>query len=206
MFTGLIQDTGVVKGIIYTHEGKELTIEVPSFCNKIGIGDSIAVNGVCLTATQAHQDCFVVQVVHITLKKTSIGMLQIGSLVNLELALKATDRLGGHFVQGHVNGLGRIESIISYGKNYNITLSLDHSLMQYIVAEGSITLDGISLTIADCVNNKIVVSIIPHTWQSTHLHKKTVGDVLNVEVDIIAKYIKHLMQNMTKKLLDQRVL
>ena len=202
MFTGLIQTCGLIVAIVPNSEGKQLTIKAPTLVMAIAVGDSVAVNGVCLTATDVTHDTFTIQAVHVTLKKTTVGMLTYGNPVNIELALKAQDRLGGHFVQGHVNGLGKIEMIKSYGNNYEMTVSVDQALRRYMIKEGSIALDGISLTVADCQTNSITVSIIPHTWQVTNLNKKKVGDFLNIEVDILAKYVEQFMRHMPSKEFD----
>ncbi len=206
MFTGLVQTCGIIVATITNSEGKQLAIKAPSIVSEITVGDSVSVNGVCLTVTDVTQDVFIIQAVHVTLKKTTIGMLDSGSSVNLELALKVQDRVGGHFVQGHVNGLGKIESVKPYGDNYEMTISIDQALKRYMIKEGSVALDGISLTIADCHKKNITVSIIPHTWQVTNLNKKKVGDFLNIEVDILAKYVEQFMRHTFTKEFDYSIL
>lgn len=194
MFTGLVKDIGTVVSITPNAEGKEFIIKAPKLCNEINIDDSVATNGVCLTATKIKDNTFTVQAVHVTLEKTSIGHLRPGDLVNLELALRPIDRLGGHFVQGHVNGTGKITKITSHGKNYDLTLSAPKDLFKYMILEGSIALEGISLTIAKLTSNELSVSIIPHTWENTVLHKKKVGDIINIEVDMMAKYLENFFR------------
>ena len=194
MFTGLIQEVGTIQSITNNAEGKEFVIKAPNLIKDIAIDDSVATNGVCLTATKVSGDTFKVQAIHVTLEKTSIGQLQIGDKVNLELSLRPNDRLGGHFVQGHVNALGKIKNIAMIGKNWEIEVSFPKDLRKYMISEGSITLDGISLTIARLTDSTLTVAIIPHTLEKTSLSSKRVGEVLNLEVDMIAKYIENFLR------------
>lgn len=194
MFTGLIQEVGTIDAISTNTEGKEFIIRAPSLIKEISIDDSVATNGVCLTATKITGDTFRVQAIHVTLEKTSIGHLKKGDKVNLELSLRPQDRLGGHFVQGHVNALGKILKIATTGNNWEVEVSFPQELRKYMISEGSITLDGISLTIARLTNLSLTVSIIPHTLEKTSLSSKKVGDVLNLEVDMIAKYIENFLR------------
>lgn len=199
MFTGLIKDIGTVKSITSNAEGKEFIIETKKLADEIQIDDSVATNGVCLTATEMKGNSFKVQAVHVTLEKTNIGKLQVGSKVNLELALRPMDRLGGHFVQGHVNGIGKIKNINPKGKNFEITFSTQNSLFKYMIPEGSIAIDGISLTISKLTSDDFSVSIIPHTYENTVLHTKRSGDSVNIEVDMMAKYLENFMRFSNKK-------
>lgn len=194
MFTGLIQELGTIQSISSNAEGKEFIIKAPSLIKEIEIDDSVATNGVCLTATAIQGDCFKVQAVHMTLEKTSLGALRPGAPVNLELSLRAQDRLGGHMVQGHVNALGKVKAIKTIGENWEIEVSFPPELRKYMISEGSITLDGISLTIARLTNQTLTVAIIPHTLEKTTLSAKKIGDVLNIEVDMVAKYIENFLR------------
>lgn len=194
MFTGLIQELGTIQSISSNAEGKEFIIKAPSLIKEIEIDDSVATNGVCLTATAIQGDCFKVQAVHMTLVKTSLGALRPGAPVNLELSLRAQDRLGGHMVQGHVNALGKVKAIKTIGENWEIEVSFPPELRKYMISEGSITLDGISLTIARLTNQTLTVAIIPHTLEKTTLSAKKIGDVLNIEVDMVAKYIENFLR------------
>ncbi|MFT6630199.1 MAG: riboflavin synthase [Bacteriovoracaceae bacterium] len=194
MFTGLIKDIGKVIQIKANAEGKEIVIETTKLSSEINIDDSVATNGVCLTATKIKNKQFTVQAVHVTLEKTSIGSLKVGSIVNLELALRPMDRLGGHIVQGHVNGLGKVKNIKTLGKNFEIEFSATPDLFKYIIKEGSIALDGISLTIARITNKSFTVSIIPHTYENTTLYSKKIGDSVNIEVDMMAKYLENFLR------------
>lgn len=194
MFTGLIKDIGTIVSVKSNNEGKEFVIKAPKLYQEIQIDDSVATNGVCLTATEIVKDTFKIQAVHVTLEKTNIGKLKKGDKVNLELALRPMDRLGGHFVQGHVNGIGAIRGIQKRGENYEITLSAPKELFRYMIQEGSIALDGISLTIARLSQSDFTVSIIPHTYNMTVLHTKKIGDSINIEVDMMAKYLENFIK------------
>jgi|SRR5690606_11435533 len=193
MFTGLIQEVGTIKAIKTNAEGKELIIHAPKLIKDIKIDDSVATNGVCLTATKIEGDSFIVQAIHMTLKKTSIGKLVVGSPVNLELSLRPNDRLGGHMVSGHVNDLGVIRAIAKKGQNWEISIGFNPEIRKYMIQEGSVALDGISLTIAELKKNELKVAIIPHTLENTNLSSKKIGDVINIEVDMVAKYIENFI-------------
>jgi riboflavin synthase len=194
MFTGLVQELGTVVAITANTEGKEFVIKAPALIREIQIDDSVATNGVCLTATKITGDTFKVQAVHVTLEKTSLGGLKVNDKVNLELSLRPQDRLGGHFVQGHVNALGQIKQINKIGKNWEIEVSFPSELRKYMISEGSVALDGISLTVARLTPTTLTVTIIPHTLEKTSLSSKKVGDQLNIEVDMIAKYIENFLR------------
>jgi len=195
MFTGLVKDIGKVKSITPNKEGVELVVESKELISMIEIDDSVSINGACQTATKVTGNNFTVQTIHVSLEKTTLGSLKPGDSVNLELALRMSDRLGGHLVQGHVNDVASIVSIDSKGKNYNVKVKVNPSQMKYIVKEGSITIDGISLTVADTdfENSLFTVSIIPHTWENTILHNHKVGSKINIEVDILGKYVENLL-------------
>lgn len=199
MFTGLIQEVGRILSIKENTEGREFIIQAPALIKEIAIDDSVATNGVCLTATEILNDSFRVQAVHMTLQKTSLGLLKEGDKVNLELSLRPSDRLGGHFVQGHVNALGKIVSIETRGENWEIEVSFPAELRKYMISEGSVALDGISLTVARLTPTTLTVSIIPHTLEKTSLSAKKVGDHLNIEVDMIAKYIENFLSHDEEK-------
>jgi len=194
MFTGLIQEVGTILSVNQNAEGKEFIIKAPKLIKEIQIDDSVATNGCCLTATQIKGDTFKVQAIHMTLEKTSVGSLKLGDKVNLELSLRPQDRLGGHFVQGHVNAIGKIKQIKTMGENWEIEVSFPADLRKYMISEGSITIDGISLTIAQLTPDALTVAIIPHTLEKTTLGAKKVGDHLNLEVDMIAKYIENFLR------------
>jgi riboflavin synthase len=194
MFTGLIQEIGTIISVTQNKEGKEFLIKAPKIIKDIQIDDSVATNGCCLTATEIKGETFKVQAIHMTLEKTSIGLLRPNDQVNLELSLRPQDRLGGHFVQGHVNALGKIKQIKMKGKNWEIEVAFPPKLRKYMISEGSIALDGISLTIAKLTSETLTVAIIPHTLEKTTLGSKKVGDHLNLEVDMVAKYIENFLR------------
>lgn len=194
MFTGLIKDIGKIHSIKSNATGKEFIIETKKLIKEIHIDDSVATNGVCLTATKIKGNLFHVQAVHVTLEKTSLGHLKIGSLVNLELALRASDRLGGHIVQGHVSDAGKMKKVTKKGNNYEVEISAPKALFKYIINEGSIALDGISLTVAKVLKTSFIVSIIPHTWENTNLKSKKIGELVNIEVDMMAKYLENFLR------------
>ena len=191
MFTGLIKDIGEIASITPNESGKEFLIKTPKLITEIQIDDSIATNGVCFTATQVNSDAFKVQAVHITLEKSNLGALKVGDSVNLELALRPIDRLGGHLVQGHVNGLGEFIDSKQLGDNWELEFSLPNNLKKYVINEGSIAIDGISLTVAKVTDRGIKVSIIPHTFENTTLGLKKIGETVNIEVDMMAKYLEN---------------
>lgn len=195
MFTGLVKDIGKVRSITTNAEGKLFVIESKVLIKEIEIDDSVSVNGACQTAVRIEGDCFTVQAVHTTLHKTTLGSLRVGDEVNLELAMRLSDRLGGHIVQGHVNDVGTIISIDSRGNNYTVRIQVGIEQMKYIVKEGSITIDGISLTVSDVDKEGRIftVSIIPHTWINTVLKNRYNGSLVNIEVDILGKYIESLL-------------
>lgn len=197
MFTGLIKDIGTIKRITKNAEGAEIEIET-KLTSDIQIDDSVATNGVCLTAIKISPTSFITQAVHVTLEKSNLGKLKVGSKVNLELALRPMDRLGGHFVQGHVNGVGMLKSIRPRGKNWELEFQAPENLFKYIIDEGSIAIDGISLTVAAVMQKSFVVSIIPHTFENTNLSQKKSGESVNIEVDMLAKYLENFVKNKDK--------
>lgn len=200
MFTGLVKEIGTVKSISPNREGKQITIKSSALIGEIEVDDSVSINGACQTVISYKSNEFTVQAVGTTLNKTNLGILKIGNEVNLELALRMSDRLGGHLVQGHVNGQANVYKVKNIGDNYLMSLKLEDSLMKYVVKEGSITINGVSLTVSDVDNvNIITVSVIPHTWFNTTFKNLLIGDKLNIEVDIIAKYVENLFKYRDKE-------
>ena len=193
MFTGIVETMGVVENIIPNEKGKTFVIKSEEIMDDLKIGDSISVNGVCLTVTKIDGIKFNLNLVPETLKKSTLGDLIIESKVNLERALTLSTRLGGHFLQGHVETTGVIVDKISVGDGAELTVALDPKFMKYCIPKGSIALDGISLTIASLNENFIKIAIIPHTLEKTNLGFKSTGDSLNIETDIIGKYIERLI-------------
>lgn len=191
MFTGLIQEVGQISSIKANSSGVLFTIKAPKLRPSIKIDDSIAVNGACLTATTLTNEGFTAQAVHITLEKTALKQSRIGSSVNLELALRVGDRLGGHFVQGHVNALAKVHSIVKLGGNFEYSFTYPAKLRRYFISEGSLAIDGVSLTIAKLSDSTLTVSLIPHTLENTSLGRLKNGDLVNIEVDMLAKYLEN---------------
>ena len=193
MFTGLIEEVGEIKTIQQIAGGKKLFISAKLIMDDLAVDDSVAVNGVCLTTVDFSKDGFWVEAVAETLQKTTLGQVKTGLKVNLERAVRLQDRLGGHLVQGHVNGMSKISRIDKLGENYALDVLIDDALEKYMILEGSIALDGISLTIARLSGTEVGINIIPHTWSHTNLRYLKVGDFINTEVDVIAKYVDKLL-------------
>jgi riboflavin synthase len=192
VFTGLIQDVGRVESVESDGEGARLRI-VTTLAPEIAPGDSVAVNGICLTSTSADDGSFETDAMNQTLDVTALGAVEAGSPVNLELAMQATDRLGGHIVQGHVDGVGEVVSIGEDGFARRVRVGLGPDLLRYTVDKGSITLSGVSLTIAELGEDWVEVSLIPETLERTNLGEAGPGCKLNVECDIVAKYVERLL-------------
>jgi riboflavin synthase len=195
MFTGLIEEIGNVGEVKTIAGGKRIRIRCSKILSDLKIDDSVCVNGVCLTAVKVEPDSFWCEAVGDTLNKTTISSLQINNNVHLERALKLSGRLGGHLVQGHVNCTGVITKIQRLGDNYSLEIQVPDNVRKYIVDEGSIAVDGISLTVAEVRDNAIRISIIPHTWNNTTLNEKSAGSKVNIETDILAKYVENLINN-----------
>jgi riboflavin synthase len=192
MFTGLVEDLGTVEAVDRGPDGARLRIAT-RLSPEISPGDSIAVNGVCLTATTADDHGFETEAMNQTLTVTALDALEQGSRVNLELAMKPSDRLGGHIVQGHVDGVGTVASLEEDGFARRIRVEVPPELMRHVVDRGSITLSGVSLTVADLGDSWVVVSLIPETLERTILGEAKPGSRLNVECDIVAKYVERLV-------------
>jgi riboflavin synthase len=195
MFTGLISSLGVVEAITKGSEYAKLTIKDANICGQISIGDSVSVNGTCLSVTAFDNQQFSVDVMVQTLKLTAIGSLTKGDLVNLELATKAGEPLGGHIVQGHVDCIGKVVEIKEAEKWLALTVTIPEEKMRYVVPQGSIAIDGVSLTVGELDDSKNIITVwlIPQTLELTNLGKKKVDDLVNIEVDILAKYVERLV-------------
>lgn len=195
MFTGLITELGTVKAIERGETSAILTIAAPESVRGLAIGDSIAVNGVCLTATSLATDSFTADVMVQTLSLTSLSQLEVGSPTNLELAARMDMRMGGHIVQGHVDGTGTVVQLLPGEKWAQFDIKAPAHLTKYVVPQGSITLDGVSLTVGsiDDATETITVWLIPETLAKTNLSTKNPGDLINIEVDVLAKYVERLI-------------
>ena len=198
MFTGIIQEVGKVKEITRSMDFAQIEITCNQVLNDLSIGDSISVNGVCLTATKINTVSFEADVMIKTLELTSLGKLSNSDLVNLELAMLASDRFGGHFVQGHVDAVAVVTKTLVTKDWTQIQIKVSPDLLKYIVAQGSICLDGVSLTVGEVVQDLISVWLIPKTLEKTNFADKKIGDVLNVEVDLLAKHVERLMQSKSR--------
>lgn len=198
MFTGLIEEKGK---ILNTPQGEagSFSIAAGDILNDVELGDSIAVNGTCLTVTAFSKNHFEVDALAETLRMTSLGKLNIGDEVNLERAMQAGKRFGGHIVSGHIDGTGRIRSINREKNGIWITIIANSELMGNIVLKGSVAIDGVSLTVAKAGKSEFQVCIIPHTGEETTLVDKKIGDVVNIEVDMIAKYINNILNEKSEK-------
>jgi len=195
MFTGLIGELGSITAIEKGESSAVFTINAPKLIGEIAVGDSVAVNGVCLTATAISGTTFTADVMIQTLSLTSLGQLSVASTVNLELAAQLNSRLGGHMVQGHVDGVAKVVGLTPGDKWAQFDITVPSHLLKYIVNQGSIRLDGVSLTVGsiDDSSNVVTVWLIPETLESTNLSSKSAGDLVNVEVDVLAKYVERLL-------------
>lgn len=192
MFTGLVADLGQIVGIEHSSDGVRLQVAT-ELGPQIGEGDSVSVNGVCLTATAIDEKLFSTDVMNETLRLTSLGEIREGTAVNLELAMSPTDRFGGHIVQGHVDGVGQITGVAPDGFSRRVTIKAPEQVMRYVVHKGSITVDGISLTVAETDDRSFTVSLIPETLERTNLGAAELGTTVNLEVDVVAKYVERLI-------------
>ena len=192
MFTGLVADIGTIEAIDRDGEGARLRIAT-ELAGEIAEGDSVAVNGTCLTATAVSGAAFEAEVMNQTLSLTSLGPLEPGGRVNLELALRASDRLGGHLVQGHVDGTGTVASVTQDGFARRVKVRLPEALRRYVVERGSVAVDGVSLTVASTDGDCFEVSLIPETLERTILGEAGEGTIVNIEVDQVARYLERLL-------------
>jgi len=188
MFTGIVEEVGIVEN----YNDGVLEINSSVVTESLSISDSISVNGVCLTVTNLTEKSFLVDVVPETMKRSNLSKLSNGSYVNLERSLSFESRLGGHFVQGHVEGVGTVKYIEKNKNAYMVGIETSSSIMKYIVEKGFIAIDGISLTVVDCKNKDFSVTIVPYTWENTLMNHRKVKDIVNLETDILAKYVEKL--------------
>ncbi len=196
MFTGLVETVGTVTRVQNQGLGKRFQIRAPEISGNLTLGESVAVSGVCLTVVSFNSEFLEVEVVQETLSRSTLNIVQSGAEVNLERSLRPTDRLGGHFVQGHVDGIGTIESFQREETgNFRLGIALPENLRLYAIEKGSIALDGVSLTIATLRDNGVEVALIPFTLEHTTFRTRQVGDRVNVEMDILAKYVFQFLKN-----------
>jgi len=209
VFTGIVEEVGTVREVRSGAHSAALTIQGQAVFEDLRTGDSVAVNGVCLTVTSRGTDTFTADVMHETLRRSSLGALRPGGRVNLERALPATGRFGGHIVTGHIDGTGTVADVARDGVALWFTIRAESQLLRYVVEKGSVAVDGISLTVASVNAESFRVSVIPHTLAATALAEKKAGGVVNLETDILGKYVEKLLGdgapkgNITKEFLSQ---
>lgn len=199
MFTGLIAEIAIITEIRFSGKEAVMRIACPKSSEQINVGDSIAISGVCLTVTIKHSDGFSCDLSAETLERSTFSRLTPGEHVNLELALQANGRLGGHFVQGHVDAIGNLQRITRSGSGWMYKFSFPASMAPFMVEKGSIAVDGISLTIASLKSDSFSVAVVPHTYRSTTMHFLNDGDSVNLETDILAKYVARLFDRKNER-------
>ena len=193
MFTGIVEEIGTVKDVRISGGAKRLTVRCEEIVKDLKIDDSIAVDGVCLTTISISGPKFQVEAVEETIRKTNLSRISSGAQVNLERSLRFSDRLGGHLVQGHVDGVGQVSAIGNQAGGILLSVLIPARLANYVIAEGSITINGVSLTVARLAGAEVTISLIPHTLAKTNLGTLKIGDQVNIEVDLIAKYVEKLL-------------
>ena len=194
MFTGIVEEVGTIRSVVSGGSSGEIAINARTILENTNIGDSIAVNGVCLTVTKMTDGGFTADVMPETLRRSNLGRLHIGDRVNLERAMAADGRFGGHIVSGHIDGVGTVAEMKRESNAVWVKISADNDILRLIVEKGSIAIDGISLTVAEVTDKDFSVSIIPHTGSETTLLQKRIGDRVNLENDIVGKYVEKLLQ------------
>jgi riboflavin synthase len=198
MFTGIVEGTGIVKSIVKIKDtnrtaDNRIGIDLGKLGKGLQVGDSVNVNGTCLTATRILKGIAYFEAVKETMKRTSLGMLKVGDLVNLERSLKINDRIEGHIVLGHIDGVGKIEDIVKIPSETKIWINVRKDIAKFLVPKGSVALDGISFTIVDMLKSKFSIALVPHTLAVTTFKNKRKGDKVNIEIDILSKYVARLL-------------
>ena len=194
MFTGLIEELGAVLAVRHGAGSSRLALDAPLVASGTRIGDSICINGVCLTVVTVAGHRLEFEAIAETLRRTNLGELRVGDRVNLERAMAASSRFGGHIVQGHVDAVGRVARVTPESTSHRVTVDAPPELMRYVVEKGSVAVDGISLTVASTATGSFTVAIIPHTWAETTLGLRRPGDRVNLEADVLAKYVERLLE------------
>ena len=195
MFTGLVEEKGILKEKFPTGDGFQFVIEAKIVMNDLRIGSSVAVNGCCLTVVKIDGNTFAVDTIEETLNKTNLGVLKQGMNVNLERPLAAEARLGGHFVLGHIDTTGKVEDVKELSNSHWLTISFPEKFKQYLIYVGSVAIDGVSMTVAELKDKSFSVGIIPHTWKETIFADKKIGDTVNLEFDVLGKYVERIMES-----------
>jgi riboflavin synthase len=199
MFTGIVEGKGKVLRIERLGQGRRLAIEFPPHLTEVQLGDSISINGACLTVSEKREQIVKFDLSEETLKKSTLGELKEGSFVNLERALRLSDRLGGHFVTGHLDGIGTIIERKKDREFVQMKVKVPDHIVKYVVPKGSIAIDGISLTVNECRGNEISLMLIPYTLEKTTLMEKRAGDSVNLEADLLSKYVERMLQPQSEK-------
>lgn len=205
MFTGIIEQVGTIVALIRGSQSAKLAISAGKYFDDVKVGDSLAVNGVCLTITNVRRGLVEFDLSAESLKRSTFRDAKIGDKVNLEKALPVNGRLGGHLVTGHIDGVGEIRNKINSADGFELAISVPSEILRYLVAKGSITIDGISLTVGDFVDGLLYLYVIPHTAKATTLHDLKIGDKVNIEVDILSKYIEKHLRGEPKGLIDDTI-
>ena len=195
MFTGLVEEKGILQEKIPTGDGFQFVIQANIIMKDLQIGSSVAVNGCCLTVVKIAGNTFAVDTIEETLNKTNLGVLKQGMNVNLERPLAAEARLGGHFVLGHIDTTGKVEDVKELSNSHWLTISFPEKFKQYLIYVGSVAIDGVSMTVAELKDNSFSVGIIPHTWKETVFADKKIGDTVNLEFDVLGKYVERIMES-----------
>ena len=195
MFTGLVEEKGILKEKIPTGDGFQFVIEANIIMKDLQIGSSVSVNGCCLTVVKIDGNTFAVDTIEETLNKTNLGVLKQGMNVNLERPLAAEARLGGHFVLGHIDTTGKVEDVKELSNSHWLTISFPEKFKQYLIYVGSVAIDGVSMTVAELKDKSFSVGIIPHTWKETIFADKKIGDTVNLEFDVLGKYVERIMES-----------
>ncbi|MHB1463212.1 MAG: riboflavin synthase [Armatimonadota bacterium] len=206
MFTGIIEEVGRVKAITSSQAGMRLTISSEKLRNLAKLGDSIAINGVCLTVTDILSDSLSFDAVPESMRRTTLGLLKAGDRVNLEDAVRVGEPMGGHIVQGHVDAIGTVRRLMDEGVSIRLSVDLEPDSLRYVVPKGSICVDGVSLTVADLTTSGFAVAIIPTTWRETVLAERGVGSSVNIETDVLGRYVERLLSGSTSNSVSEESL
>ncbi len=206
MFTGIIEEVGFLRKMTPTAQAVRIEISACSTLQDTRPGDSISVNGICLTVVEIGEDYFAMDAVKESVSNTTITLWETGDELNLERAMPVAGRLGGHLVQGHIDGMGTVKNIWKVGNDYRFLVETSEELMRYIVHKGSIAVDGISLTVAEVNRNAFTVAVIPHTYSNTNIHRRKIGDRINLETDIIARYVEKFIQSSSSGRINEEFL
>ncbi len=203
MFTGIVEGTGTVRKIEERPGGRKLWIDIRALADGVKIGGSVSVNGCCTTVVELDKTVFATELMEVTLEKTNLGDVQIGTPVNIERPMKLGDELGGHLVQGHVDGVGEIIKVTPLESSHLVDIRVPQPLVKYVVATGSVSVNGVSMTVAEIQEDRLTLGVIPHTWDVTNFSEFRPGVRVNLEVDLVGKYIEKLLPGMWNDLTNR---